>query len=175
MEGGILAYQGAKTSGSPVSAMFCVPSHLPLADLLGMALIVNKGTARFLDRLAAVSPGIDLADILPVQDEAERITELYVRTIGEIPADFPQCVLGMPCDDLMAGCVRISDSLQWAQGKGIFEVLEFLLSIWMVTYDHYLRLAHHVSGGAAQEVFAALALEARRHGEAVAKSLDRAL
>ncbi len=178
MDGGILAYKGIVASGSPEAVMFCVPQSLAASELLTMAWSLESGTLDFLRGLRADTEAHmeELLSGLAQDSEAARdsLKTCCSELLGVPPEMFPACA-GPHCEGVMAGCIRVQDALQWAKGRPLAEVLEFLVAMSSTAYDHYLRLARFTDREDTRKIFNALAERELENISRTAKALEAVL
>lgn len=181
MEGGISAYNGIKASGGPEAGMFCFPESLTPVELTAVAYLVENGTLWFLKGLKEILREKDFMILIDRLSESKienksRIIKLFKDLTGKEPErDFPKGVLETPPEDMMAGCVNVSDALKWAKGKSIMEVLEFMMAIEANAFDLYLKMGRNVKSKEAKKVFMVLSEVERRHLEIVTLAFEENL
>ncbi len=180
MDGGILSYDGAIASGPPEGGMFCFPERLSPEQLVTVAWFLENGALRFLE---GVRTGITSAKEVAVIDalmaekrlHRERLEQLYVDLVGRLPDNFPEGIIEFPGEDVMAGCIRVSDALDWARGRTVRDVIEFLISLAANTFDLYLKLGRSVRSEEARRVFTILAKEEHGNIRRTAQALEALL
>lgn len=175
MEGGILAWRGMTVTGFPEATMFCVPQTLEASELLTMAWAFETGTLDFLRALEAKADP-DTKALLSglIKDKEESLESLKTCCSGIkgiAPERFAEC-MGPHCEGVMAGCIRVKEAIQWAQGKSATDILELLVSLSAGAYDYYVRLARVSDREDARTVFTALAERERSNIALAAKVLD---
>jgi rubrerythrin len=67
--------------------------------------------------------------------------------------------------DVMEGGIRVSEALQWANGKSVSEILEFSLSSETNSYDLYAKMEHRTKDQRSAQVFRLLSGEEKQHLE----------
>lgn len=177
MDGGILSYGGTIASGPPEGGMFCFPERLSPEQLVTVAWFLESGALRFLEE---VRTGILSTRELAVLDaliaekrsHTEKLKQLYVDLVGRLPDDFPKRILEFPDEDVMAGCIRVSDALGWTRGKTVRDVIEVLISLAANTFDLYLKLGRTVRSEEARGVFTILAQEEHNNIRRSAQALE---
>lgn len=181
MQGGISRYQGITASGPPEAGLFCFPESLTPGELAAVAWYLEDGTIRFLKSLHADVLSDKPHDILhKLVEEKElhkqKLATLYKELTGKEPEpEFPQDVLGIPAHEVMIGCVKISDAVEWSQGKSLNEVLELVLSLTANTYDLYLKLSRQVKPDEARRVFTLLSEDEQEYVEKAAMAFEKTL
>jgi len=164
MQGGFEQYNGRIAIGPPEAVMFCFPATLGPSQLVTVAWFLEHGTLKFLERIRDdILSGHELPVLEYLAAERrlhkEKLEQLYVSLTGHLPADFPAGILDLPREEVMVGCIKISDALRWARDKTVGDVTETLMSFSASAFDLYLKLSRAVSSKDAQQVFALLAQE----------------
>lgn len=179
MEGGMMAYNGITASGGPEAGMFCFPESLAPGDLAAVAWFLERGSQEFLSsvRADAGDAGTLIGELILAKDaHKESLLKLYEGLTGlKASGDFPREVIGLPGDNVMAGCVKTPAAIEWARSKTASEVLELMLSLEANTLDLYLKLGRMVKSGEARSVFQTLAQEQEVSLNRIAKALESAL
>ena len=163
MDGGILGYNGIIASGPPEAGVFCFPKSLSPEQLTAMAWYVEDGSQRFCENLAQgefrYKMGQLPIDLIHYKKAQKReLVELYQNISNQTEEkDFPSGVLPSPPHDVMAGCISVSQALDWSKGKNITDILDLMVSLEANTFDLYLKLGRQVESDRARTVFVALA------------------
>ncbi len=89
--------------------------------------------------------------------------------------DFPSTVLPGPPADVMAGCVRVADAVNWSQDNEISEILDLMMSLEANTFDLYLKLGRQVTSEQARSVFLALSDKEKHHLDTLASAFEKTI
>jgi len=180
MDGGILAYNGIVASGPPEAGVFCFPDSLSPGQLVAMAWYVEDGSQRFCEKIAqdTFDQKVDQlpADLIRYKKEHKQdLVELY-RNISQTDGkDFPAAVLPFPPTDVMAGCVSVSQALDWSKGRNISDILDLMIALEANTLDLYLKLGRQVDSDRARKVFFALAEKEKIQLDAVISAFEQTI
>jgi len=181
MEGGIIAYTGVKAVGLPESGMFCFPESLTPAELAAVAWLLEDGNLRFLDSLSAIIKEKTVLDLILKLHMAKAgnkaaILKLYKDLTSKPPdKDFPRSVLESPPEDIMAGCVKVSDAQHWMKGKNISDILELMIALEANTLDLYLKMGRLVKAKEARHVFKVLSGQETHHLELISSVFEKGI
>jgi rubrerythrin len=72
----------------------------------------------------------------------------------------------------MEGGMRISEALNWADGKGIKDILDFSIALETNSYDLYLKMERSIEGQGTKKIFTELAGEEKKHLDQLASLLN---
>ncbi len=72
----------------------------------------------------------------------------------------------------MEGGMKINETVQWAEGRAVSEILELAIALETNSYDLYIKMSQKMTDPGAQEVFARLAVDEKRHLERIALLLE---
>jgi len=181
MDGGIMVYNGITASGQPESGMFCFSDSSLPQELLAVSWLITDGTSRFLLGVKEKVSGSGLHDLidrlLAVKTEQKAaILELFRNITGEeAPDDFPHSIISTPPEDVMAGCIRVKQALEWAEGRSLVDIVEVLLSLEANTLDLYLKLARSAQDLGIKNAFHLLSEQETKNLQAAASLLDKNL
>ncbi len=181
MQGGISRYNGITASGLPEAGLFCFPETLAPGELAAVAWYLEDGTIRFFNSLHAdvlsdKTPDVVHKLVAGKELHKQELAKLYKELTGKEPEpEFPKDVLGIPAQEVMIGCVKVSDAVKWAEGKSINEVLELILSLTANSYDLYLKLSRSVKSDEARKVFTLLSDEEQEYMERAAEAFEKTL
>jgi len=184
MEGGILRYNSIVASGPPEAGMFCFPESLLPGQLVAVAWFLENGTIRFLEDIQRDIPSDTGKTPPPIIKDLEKakkthkatLEKLYAELTGESPSEnFPADVLDIPAEEVMVGCVKVSETLQWVSGKSLTDVVELLITLSANSYDLYLKLGRSVKSEEAGKVFSLLTEEELRNIDRISLVFDKTL
>lgn len=181
MEGGILAYNGLVAAGPPDAGVFCFPASLAPDQLIAMAWYIEDGSRRYVEKLQNIPQTASITELLARLVEHKRAHRndlaLLHEKMSDTPADknFPSDVLPKPPADVMAGCVSVSDALNWAADRPLSEILDLMMALEANTLDLYLKLGRQVQSERAKAVFIALSQEESRQLEKLTAAFEKSL
>ena len=163
MEGGILAYNGIVASGPPEAGVFCFPRSLSPEQLVAMAWYVEDGSQKFCEELSQEKCSEKMGD-LPIhlihskKEQKNELVKLYQSIVDpKEKKDFPSEILPSPPVNVMAGCIDVTQALEWSKEKSISDILDLMISLEANTFDLYLKLGRQVESHRARKVFVELA------------------
>ena len=106
----------------------------------------------------------------------DSLSQLFQKISGQATnEDFPTSVLQRPPPTVMAGCVSVSDAVNWSKNKNISDILDFLMALEANTFDLYLKLGRQVESDRARTVFMELSEEEARHLEQLSTFFEKTL
>ncbi len=180
MEGGIKAWKGLIAGGAPESGMaYFSPATKP-DELIALAWLLEEGSRKFYSELAAVMKdreGKDLFQELTTAEERHQtsLLKLYGELSG-VASDpgFPGSVIPPESEgDVMEGGMRLSEVLQWAEGKSTPEILELSLSSETNSYDLYVKMELQTKDLRSAQIFRVLSGEEKQHLVRLSSLLER--
>lgn len=172
VEGGMNAWGGLMAGGAPESRMAYFSAASKPEELTALAWLLEDGSRMFYNKISERSNDreasvlfYDLA--LAEEHHKSSILTIYEKLSGKkSDAGFPWSVLhAEPAGDVMEGGVKVSEALQWAQGKDVRDILEFSISLETNSYDLYLKMERAMKDDNSKQVFRTLSDEERLHLE----------
>jgi len=79
----------------------------------------------------------------------------------------------MEAGGFLEGGAPLEETLAWAKGKPLEEILEFSIAMEANALDRYIKMGRAVADDRSREVFLALSREEREHLERMTSLLDR--
>lgn len=182
MDGGISAWHGLTAVGVPEAGMaFFSKAHRP-EELIALSWILEEGSRTFyaaMEIRVQEQKAKSLYHDLTIAEEHHKsaLSALYAKlTMRESEPDFPWSLMPeKPDTDVMEGGMKVQEALEWAQGKGLIEVLELSISLETNAYDLYIKMSRHFDDAHAQNVFNALSREEKKHLDRLTAQLDSIL
>lgn len=172
MDGGIRAWEGLVSGGTPESGMAYFGDAATAEELIGLSWVLEEGSRRFYAEVPEVVPDTEMKALFAELTKAEEhhkqsLSGLYRKVAGSDPGeDFPKVLIsGDVREDVMEGGLKVREALEWCRGKAAGEVLELALSLETQAYDLYLRMYRHLAEKDAGKVFHLLATEEKGHLE----------
>jgi rubrerythrin len=179
MEGGIHAWNGLEAAGIPDAGMVYFRTSADTAELTALAWILEDGSMRFYADIAQSSRDQEarrLFDELAVAEEHHKasLEQLHQEhSGGRAEEDFPASILTDVPGDIMEGGMSRREALAWTVGKQVSAILELALSLETNSYDLYIKMARKMKDNKAQEIFALLAADEKKHLEKLALLLEK--
>ena len=179
MEGGILAYNGLVAAGPPEAGVFCFSEKMTPEQLIAMAWYIEDGSQRYFDTLKNITQDHEINAIFISLIEHKiahktSLSQLYLKTSGQTAIDdFPTSVLQRPPHRVMAGCVSVSEAINWSKTKDMSDILDLSIGLEANTFDLYLKLGKRVKLDRARTVFMELSEEAARHLEKLSSIFEK--
>lgn len=179
MEGGIHAWQGLTATGAPESGMAHFPETASAADLIVLSWLLEEGSRKFYTELPKHLEDQDATHLFTNLVAAE---ERHKHTLAGLYRSFTDTELdgALPRflretgarDEVMEGGVGVSESLIWARGRSLTDILEFALGLEANSYDLYIKMGRRVRDEKAKNLFSLLSSEEKNHLERLAGLLD---
>jgi rhodanese-related sulfurtransferase/rubrerythrin len=181
MEGGILAYNGLVAAGPPEAGVFCFSEKMTPEQLIAMAWYIEDGSQQYFDFLNNITQDNEInANFINLIEHKmahkKSLTQLYLKISGQTANEnFPTSVLQRPPHRVMAGCVSVSEAVNWSKNKDISDILDLLIALEANTFDLYLKLGRRVESDRARKVFMELSEEEARHLEKLSSIFEKTL
>ena len=181
MDRGILGYEGLVAAGPPEAGVFCFPENMAPEQLAAMAWYIEDGSQRYFESVKTVAQDPDIKDVfarLIDQKKAHKETlyQLFKKISGTTGDDgFPATILPAPPHEVMAGCMSVSEAIDWSKGRQISDILDLLMALEANTFDLYLKMSRQVAPENAKSVFVELSEEEVRHLEQLASIFEKTL
>ena len=146
-----------------------------------VARFLKDGTLSFLEKISAdalsASEKQVLGDLVSIKKgHKEKLTQLYQNLTKRTSAEnFPAEVLELPDEQIMAGCVKVSDAVQWAKGRTSKDILEMLISLSANAYDLYLKLVRIANSDETRKILSRLAKEEQVNIKEITKAFEKTL
>jgi rubrerythrin len=180
MEGGIRAWKGLRAAGPPDAGMaYFDPVRSP-EELIALAWLLEEGSCKFYGEMGKEARNPEAAALFRgLSDDEEKhkssLFKIYERRAGKDPdPGFPRSILSLESGvDYLEGGIVLKNALEWAQGKGVKDILEFCLSLEVNAIDLYIKMERKVEGGEAKEVFQALSNQERNHLKRLTTGLQK--
>jgi rubrerythrin len=178
LEGGIRAWKGLVASRPPESGIAYFSQATKPEEMVALAWFLENGSRRFYAELGRRmnEPDSDLYAELASAEERHEATllDLYREFAGTPPRNgFPRSVISVENeDDVMEGGTRVTEALQWVQGKSSTEVLELSIALEANSYDLYLTMERRLQDQPSSRVFRDLSGDEKQHLERLSSLLD---
>jgi rubrerythrin len=180
MEGGIHAWKGLRATGVPEAGMaYFEPGKSP-EELIALAWILEEGSRKFYTEMGKGKRSPESAALFrDLSDDEEKhqssLFKIYQKRSGkDSDPGFPQSFLSLESGvDYLEGGIVLEKALEWAQGKGPKDILEFSLSLEVNAIDLYIKMERRVEGKETKEVFQALSNQERNHLKRLSAALQK--
>jgi len=180
MEGGIHAWKGLRASGPPDAGMAYFDPAKKAEEWIALAWMLEEGSCKFYGEMGRKEKSPETAVLFrELSDDEEKhkssLFKIYQRYSGkESDPGFPRSLLSLePGVDYLEGGIVLKEALEWAQGKGLQDILEFSLSLEVNAIDLYIKMERKVTEKEAKEVFQALSNQERNHLKRLAAALEK--
>jgi len=180
MEGGIRAWKGLRASGPPDAGMaYFEPDKKP-EELIALAWLLEEGSCKFYGEMGKKEKSPEAVTLFrELSDDEEKhkssLFKIYQRRSGkESDPGFPRSLLSLESGvDYLEGGIVLKKALEWAQGKGLEDILEFSLSLEVNAIDLYIKMERRVEEKEAKEVFQTLSNQERNHLKRLTAALEK--
>jgi len=180
MEGGIRAWKGLRASGPPDAGMAYFDPAKKAEEWIALAWMLEEGSCKFYGEMGKKGEGAEAAVLFrELSDDEEKhkssLFKIYQRRSGKgSDPGFPRSLLSLESGvDYLEGGIVLEKALEWAQGKGRRDILEFSLSLEVNAIDLYIKMERKVEGKEAKEVFQALSNQERDHLKRLSAALQK--
>ena len=147
-------------------------------NLLG--LVVEEGAYKFYGEMAKKEKGPDEAALFRELSDDEdthkaSLFSVYQRRTGkDADPGFPRSLLSLESGvDYLEGGVVLNKALEWAQGQGLKDILDFSVSLEVNAIDLYIKMERKVDEKEAKEVFKILSNQERNHLKRLTAALQK--
>jgi rubrerythrin len=179
LEGGIREWKGLVAEKTPESGIaYFSPATKP-EEMVALAWFLENGSRRFYAEVSRRLNEADISDLYAELASAEErhqatLLDLYREFGGTPPNDgFPKSIISVENeDDVMEGGMRVSEALQWVQGKSTAAVLGLSLALETNSYDLYLTMERRLQDQPSSRVFRDLSGEEKQHLERLSSLLE---
>lgn len=175
MTGGIDAWNGL-VAGGAYEAGLAYFSHAAGAEaLISLSFGLEEANRVFYERISQDVIEAEAASILRTLGQAEErhketLRELYTRVSGKGGDPLPP--EGMEAGIFLEGGAPLKETLEWAKGKALVEILELAIAMEVNAWDRYIKMGRTVADEPSKEVFLALSREEQNHLERMTSLLD---
>jgi rubrerythrin len=176
MEGGIDAWNGIVAGGGYEAGLAYFSRASRAEELIALSFALEEGNRVFYERISQELKEKEAASIFRSMSQAEEqhketLRELHAQVSGKsgIPA-YPE---GMEAGGFLEGGAPLKETLAWANGKTLKEILELAIAMEANALDRYIKMGRAVADERSREVFLALSREEQKHLERMTSLLDR--
>ncbi len=176
MEGGIDAWNGIVAGGTHDAGLAYFSRASRPEELISLSFALEEGNRVFYDRVSRLLKEEEAASIFRSMGVAE---ERHKETLRGLHARFsgkggdPAAPEGMEAGEFLEGGAPLKETLAWAEGKTLEEILELAVAMEANALDRYIKMGRAVADEPSREVFQSLATEERKHLERMTSLLDR--
>ena len=178
MEGGLNAWNGLVATGEPDAGMAYFSDKNKPEEIIALAWSLEEGARLYYSGIEEMMNENSSKELFGTLAAAEvRHKALLVRLYSEMSgsADGPESSLTFTPEELnevMEGGMRITEALNWADGKGIEDILDFSIAMETNSYDLYLKMGRNIEGQNSKKIFRSLADEEKKHLVLLTSLLD---
>jgi len=176
MEGGIEAWNGLVAGGAYEAGLsYFSPASRP-EELISLSFALEEGNRVFYESISQDLKEEGAASIFRAMGQAEErhketLRELHARVSGK--GGDPAHPEGMEAGGFLEGGTPLRETLEWAKGKTMQEILELAIAMEANALDRYIKMGRAVADERSREVFLALSREEQKHLERMTSLLDR--
>lgn len=176
MAGGIDAWNGLVAGGAYEAGLAYFSGASGPVELISLSFALEEGNRVFYERVSQDVKEEEAASIFRSMGQAEErhketLRELHARVSGK--GGDPARPEGMKTGGTLEGGAPLEETLAWAKGKTLGEILELAIAMEASALDRYVKMARAVADERSREVFLTLSREEQKHLERMASLLDR--
>ncbi|MBL7032079.1 MAG: ferritin family protein [Nitrospira sp.] len=178
MEGGINAWNGLVATGAPDAGMAYFSDKDKPEEIIALAWALEEGARRYYSGIGELVKDQRSKDLFKslVADEVRHksmLIRLHKELSGDVDgSELPGALTSEELSEVMEGGMRINEALNWAEGKGIKEILDFSIAMEINSYDLYMKMERSIEGEDTKKIFTALADEEKKHLDQLASLLN---
>jgi len=176
MAGGIDAWNGLVAGGAYEAGLAYFSRASRAEELISLSYALEEGNRIFYERISQDFKEGEAPSIFRSMGQAEErhketLQELHARVSGK--SGIPAYPAGMEAEEFLEGGAPLKETLEWAKGKTLKEILELAIAMEANALDRYIKMGRQVADERSREVFLALSREEQKHLERMASLLDR--
>ena len=176
MEGGIEAWNGFVAGGAYEAGLAYFSRASRAEELISLSFALEEGNRVFYERISRELKEEEDASIFRSMGQAEErhketLRELHARISGK--GGNPPYPEGMEAGGFLEGGAPLEETLAWAKGKTLVEILELAIAMEANALDRYIKMGRAVADERSREIFLALSREEQKHLERMTSLLDR--
>lgn len=149
-------------------------------ELVALAWMLEEAACKFYREMGKRKETADATALFrELSDDEDKhkasLFNLYQKWTGkEADPGFPHSLLSLESGiDYLEGGVILNEALDWAQGQGLRDILDFAVSLEVNAIDLYIKMERKVEGGEAKVVFQALSNQERNHLKRLTAGLQK--
>jgi len=175
MAGGIDAWNGLVASGAFEAGLAYFSRASRPEELISLSFALEEGNRVFYESISQDLKEEEASIFRSMGQAEERhketLRELHARISGK--GGDPAHPEGMEAGGFLEGGASLKETLEWAKGKTVKEILELAIAMEANALDRYINMGGAVADERSREVFLALSREERKHLERMSSLLDR--
>jgi rubrerythrin len=176
MAGGIDAWNGLVAGGTYEAGLAYFSRASRAEELISLSFALEEGNRVFYERISRDIKEEEAASIFRSLGQAEgrhkeTLRELHARVSGK--GGDPAHPDGIEAGRFLEGGAPLGETLEWAKGKTLEEILELAIAMEANALDRYIKMGRAVEDERSREVFLALSREEQKHLERMTSLLDR--
>lgn len=176
MTGGINVWNGLVADGAYEAGLSYFSRASRPEELISLSFTLEEGNRVFYERISQDLKEEKAASIFRSMGRAEErhketLRELHARVSGK-DGD-PAHPEGMEAGGFLEGGAPLEETIEWAKGKTLEEILELAIAMEANSMDRYIKMGRAVADERSREVFLTLYREEQKHLERMTSLLDR--
>jgi sulfur-carrier protein adenylyltransferase/sulfurtransferase len=176
MAGGIDAWNGLVAGGGYEAGLAYFSRASRAEELIALSFALEEGNRVFYERISQDLKEEEATSIFRSMSQAEErhketLRELHARVTGK--SGIPVYPEGMEAGGYLEGGSPLEETLEWAKGKTLVEILELAIAMEANALDRYIKMGRSVTDERSREVFLALSREEQKHLERMTSLLDQ--
>lgn len=177
MAGGIDAWNGLVAGGAYEAGLAYFSRASRPEELISLSFALEEGNRVFYERISQdleeEAASIFLSMSQAEERHKETLRKLHARVSGK--GGNPVSQEGMEAGGFLEGGASLGETLAWAKGKSLDEILELAIAMEANALDRYIKMGRAVADERSREVFLTLSREEQKHLERMTTLLDRSL
>lgn len=178
MSGGINAWNGLVAAGPPEVGIAYFPDDEKPEKVIVLAWLLEEGARRFYkgveemledEKSVHLFKELGAAEVRHKSQLVKLYRELFDSGSGQETSGLFETE---ELSDVMEGGMRISEALDWVNGKGIMEILDYSIALETNSYDLYIKMERRVKDKKLKNVFRSLSNEEKIHLERLTSILE---
>lgn len=174
MAGGIDAWNGIVAVGAYEAGLAYFSRASRPEELISLSFALEEGNRVFYERVSKDLKKEEASIFRSMGQAEERhketLRELHARVSGK--SGDPAPPEGMETGGFLEGGAPVEETLEWAKGRTLREILELAVAMEANALDRYIKMGRAVADERSREVFVALSREEQEHLERMASLLD---
>ena len=176
MTGGINAWNGLVAEGAYEAGLAYFAPAARAEEMISLSFALEEGNRVFYERISQDLKEEEAASIFRSMGQAEErhketLRELHARVSGK--SGNPAHLEGMESGRFLEGGAPLKETLEWAKGKTLEEILELAIAMEANALDRYIKMGRSVADDRSREVFLSLSREEQIHLERITSLLNR--
>jgi rubrerythrin len=176
MAGGIDAWNGLVAGGAYETGLAYFSRASRPEELISLSFALEEGNRVFYERISKDLKEEEAGSIFRSMGQAEErhkdtLRELHARVTGK--GGNPAHPEGMEAGGFLEGGAPLQETLEWAKGKSLREILELAIAMEANALDRYIKMGRAVADDRSRDVFLTLSGEEQKHLMRMTSMLDQ--